>query len=94
MTTYSISSAHWTHFIVFFLFSLRLVDGGLKKFNDDSAEKLWLMKTQLELEVGRKHEARNAFQNGVKKCTQCIPLWTTYADFELKEGQVVKHLLK
>merc|ERR1712241_835626 len=48
------------------------------------------MKTQLELEVGRKHEARNAFQNGVKKCTQCIPLWTTYADFELKEGQVTK----
>ena len=52
------------------------------------------MKTQLELEVGRKHEARNAFQNGVKKCTQCIPLWTTYADFELKEGQVLKDLLK
>ena len=69
--------------------ALRLVDGGLKLFNDETAEKLWLMKTQLELELGRRHDARSAFQAGVKKCTQCIPLWCAYADFELKEGQVL-----
>jgi len=70
--------------------ALKLVDGGLELFNDESAEKLWLMKTQLELELGRKFAARSAFQTAVKKCTQCIPLWCTYADLEMKDGHVTK----
>ena len=39
------------------------------------AEKLWMMKGQLELELKKDEEARSTFALAVKKCYNCIPLW-------------------
>lgn len=72
--------------------ALNLVEGGLKLFSDVACggEKLWMMKAQLELELGKPEEARNTFQQAVKKCASCVPLWCLYADFELACGNVTK----
>merc|ERR1711997_652364 len=40
--------------------ALKLVIGGLNKFSE-TADKLWMMKAQLELELGLIHEAKSTF---------------------------------
>jgi len=67
----------------------KLVVGGLNIFAD-TADKLWMMKAQLELELRLVNEAKSTFSQAVKKCTTCVPLWCMFADFELKDGNITK----
>ena len=60
----------------------------MKLFGD--AEKLWLMKGQLELEMGLKSETEKTYAVAVKKCPSCIPLWCQFADLELKDGNTIR----
>ena len=67
----------------------KLVVGGLSIFSD-TADKLWMMKAQLELELRLVSEAKSTFSQAVKKCTTCVPLWCMFADLELKDGNITK----
>eukprot|EP00096_Caligus_rogercresseyi_P012966 TRINITY_DN5633_c0_g3_i1.p1 TRINITY_DN5633_c0_g3~~TRINITY_DN5633_c0_g3_i1.p1 ORF type:complete len:932 (+),score=268.10 TRINITY_DN5633_c0_g3_i1:125-2920(+) len=68
--------------------ALRLVNKGIDLFPE--TEKLRLMKSQLELQLGRKEAARDTYNLTVKKCTACIPAWCELADLEIKEGNVTR----
>ena len=67
----------------------KLVVGGLSIFSD-TADKLWMMKAQLELELRLVSEAKSTFSQAVKKCTTCVPLWCMFADLELEDGNITK----
>lgn len=68
--------------------AMDLVNAGLKQFPE--FPKLWMMKGQL-LEQQLFHDlAREAYQEGLKKCPTSIILWTLLAKLELKCGQVIK----
>lgn len=68
--------------------AMDLVNAGLKQFPE--FDKLWMMKGQL-LEQQMFHDlAREAYQEGLKKCPNSIPLWTLLAKLELKCDQVIK----
>jgi pre-mRNA-processing factor 6 len=69
--------------------ALKLVIGGLNLFSD-TTDKLWMMKGQLELEMGLMIEAKSTFAQAVKKCTSCVPLWCMFADVELASGNITK----
>ena len=74
--------------IILFDFFSSLVNQGLDLFGD--AEKLWMMKGQLELELKKTEHARETFGQAVKKCPNCIPLWHLLADLELSLGNETK----
>lgn len=68
--------------------AMDLVNAGLKQFPE--FPKLWMMKGQL-LEQQMFHDlAREAFQDGIKKCPNSIPLWILLAKLEIKCDQVIK----
>ena len=68
--------------------AMALVNDGLKQYPD--YPKLWMMKGQL-LEQQLFHDlAREAYQEGLKKCPTSVVLWTLLAKLELKCGQVIK----
>lgn len=48
------------------------------------------MKAQLNVELRNLEGARSAFAQGVKKCPNCVALWTQMSDFEIKQGNVTK----
>ncbi|XP_040565039.1 pre-mRNA-processing factor 6 [Lepeophtheirus salmonis] len=68
--------------------ALRLVNEGIELFPE--AEKLRLMKSQLELQLARKEDARDTYNVTIKKCTSCIPAWCELADLEVNEGNVTR----
>merc|ERR1719225_1387795 len=68
--------------------SLSLVQEGLDLFA--SAEKLWMMKAQLELSLGKKDKVRETYSSAVKKCPNCVPLWCLMAEFELSQKNDTK----
>jgi len=65
-----------------------LVCEGLKQFPE--ADKLWMMKGQLEHEMNRIDDARSTYQEGTKKCPESIPLWILLADLELSLKNTTK----
>lgn len=68
--------------------AMDLVNEGIRQFPD--FPKLWMMKGQL-LEQQLFHDlAREAYQDGLKKCPNSIILWTLLAKLELKCGQAIK----
>jgi len=68
--------------------ALRLVEDGLTSFPD--ADKLWMMKGQLECELGKIDKARQTYTDATKKCPDSIPLWLLFAELECQKGTVTK----
>jgi len=52
---------------------LRLLGEGLKLF--PSFFKLWLMLGQMEDRTGHEAKAKEVYENGLKHCPSCFPLW-------------------
>lgn len=67
--------------------ALSLVKEGLDLFA--TADKLWMMKAQLQSSLG-KDNVRETYSLAVKKCPNCIPLWCLMAEFELSQKNDTK----
>ena len=56
--------------------------------DDQQCAKLWMMRGQLHDELGEADKAREAYQEGTKKCPACVHLWILAAKLEQRLGQV------
>merc|ERR1719323_2957053 len=62
--------------------ALALVEEGLNSF--PTADKLWMMKGQLETGMGKVDLARQSYSEATKKCPESIPLWLLNPQLWLK----------
>lgn len=68
--------------------ALEFVENGLKMFPE--FPKLWMMKGQLYEQQLFHDLAREAYQDGIKKCQNCVELWILLANLELNLNQIIK----
>ena len=61
---------------------------GISKF--PYFHKFYLMLGQLEERRGRVDAARSAYQNGLKRCMNSVPLWRSLSRLEEQAGMVGK----
>ncbi|KFH47477.1 Pre-mRNA-splicing factor-like protein [Hapsidospora chrysogenum ATCC 11550] len=55
-----------------------------------SAAKLWMLKGQIYVDLGKMGQARDAYATGVKAVPKSVPLWLLYSRLEEKAGLTVK----
>ncbi|CAG7718069.1 unnamed protein product [Allacma fusca] len=68
--------------------ALLLIEEGLKSFPE--CAKLWMMKGQINDQLGKSDLARDIYAEGVKKCMDSIALWILYANIEESRGQLIR----
>ncbi|KAL5013263.1 hypothetical protein ScPMuIL_007533 [Solemya velum] len=66
----------------------RLLEEAVKHYSDFA--KLWMMKGQIEEQQKRVDAARDAYNQGLKKCPSSIFLWLLLSRLEEKNGQLIK----
>ena len=68
--------------------SLQTIKYGLEKFPE--FPKFYLMKGQIEIQMGHKDLARNTYDLGIKRSPNSIPLWTSLATLETNDENITK----
>ncbi|XP_043945818.1 pre-mRNA-processing factor 6 [Protopterus annectens] len=68
--------------------ALDLCEEALKHYGD--FPKLWMMKGQIEEQMGQPDLARDAYNQGLKKCPHSIPLWLLLSRLEERVGQLTR----
>eukprot|EP00116_Pleurobrachia_bachei_P002997 sb/3463259/ len=68
--------------------ALATIATGVTKFTE--FPKFYMMKGQIEIQMGKLDAARTTFDLGIKRCPNSIPLWVLFANTEVGEGNITK----
>jgi len=68
--------------------ALSLLEEALKSYSD--FPKLWMMKGQIYAQTGAIDQARDAYNEGIKKCPTSIPLWILLTNLEIQNQQLIR----
>ncbi|XP_057325398.1 pre-mRNA-processing factor 6 [Microplitis mediator] len=68
--------------------ALKILNEGLQDFDD--FPKFWLMKGQIEEQMGDLDKALETYNLAIKKCPHSVPLWRLLADLERRKNHITK----